>query len=66
MLQFLVAKAYLQRELLGKAKAMLVSVTKSDLSASIKRQAWIALAELETARDEPAAAEAAWRSAALV
>jgi HemY protein len=66
MLQFLVAKAYLQRELLGKAKVMLVSVTKSDLSASIKRQAWIALAELETARDEPAAAEAAWRSAALV
>jgi len=52
--------------LLGKAKVMLVSVTKSDLSASIKRQAWIALAELETARDEPAAAEAAWRSAALV
>jgi HemY protein len=65
MLQFLAAKAYLQRELLGKAKTMFLAVTAAGVSNAIKRQAWIEIAQLEALRDDHDAAQAAWRSAAL-
>jgi len=65
MLQFLAAKAYLQRELLGKAKTMFLAVTVAGVSNAIKRQAWNEIAQIEASRDDHDAAQAAWRSAAL-
>lgn len=64
--QYLAGMVCLRHQLWGKAQSLLAQAVKGLQSPVLKRKAWCALAELAEQRQEPAAAAAAWKQAALV
>jgi len=65
LLQYLTAVAYVQRQLVGKAKPMLKRAAESDAPLDLRRDAWVQTAKLEAELGDQAAAAAAWQAAAL-
>jgi HemY protein len=63
-LMYLAGMACMKRQLWGKAQALLGQATKHLDDASLRRQAWSALAQLAEQRDDAVAAAAAWKRAA--
>jgi HemY protein len=61
---YLAGMACMKRQLWGKAQALLGQATKHLDDASLRRQAWSALAQLAEQRDDAVAAAAAWKRAA--
>ena len=57
--------AYVQRQLVGKAKPMLKRAAESDAPLDLRRHAWVQTAKLEAELGDQAAAAAAWQAAAL-
>lgn len=64
--QYLAGMLYLRHQLWGKSQGLLSQAVKGLQAPVLKRSAWCALAELAEQRQEPAAAMAAWKQAALV
>jgi HemY protein len=65
-LQYLSGQAYLQRQLWGKATQLLEQASHSLADTVLLRRTWVALARLAEERDDPVAAQAAWKKAALL
>lgn len=65
-LQYLAGMVCLRHQLWGKAQSLLAQAVKGLQSPALKRKAWCALAELAEQSQEPVAAAAAWKQAALV
>lgn len=64
--QYLAGMLCLRHQLWGKAQGLLSQAVKGLQAPVLQRSAWCALAELAEQRQEPAAATAAWKQAALV
>lgn len=65
-LQYLAGQAFMQRELWGKASALLQQASHGPQDAELARRTWRSLARLAEERGDAAAAQAAWKKAALV
>jgi len=65
-LQYLAGQAFMQRELWGKASALLTQASHGLKNAELARRTWCSLARLAEERGDSAAAQAAWKKAALV
>ncbi|MGE0426710.1 MAG: heme biosynthesis protein HemY [Hydrogenophaga sp.] len=65
-LQYLAGQACLRRQLWGKAAQMLGQASHSLRDPGLLRRAWRGLAELAEERGDAAAAQAAWKHAALL
>jgi HemY protein len=65
-LQYLAGQAFLQRRLWGKAAQMLVQASHSLQEPALLRRTWRSLAELAQERGDSAAAQSAWKKAALL
>jgi HemY protein len=63
-LQYLAGMLCLRHRLWGKAQGLLSQATKTLQSPALKRNAWMALAELAEQRQDAAEATAAWKQAA--
>jgi HemY protein len=63
-LQYLAGMLCLRHRLWGKAQGLLSQATKNLQSPALKRNAWMALAELAEQRQDAAEAAAAWKQAA--
>lgn len=64
-LQYLAGQAFMQRQLWGKAAFLLEQAAKSVSDADMRRRTWRSLAHLAEERGDTAAAQAAWKQAAL-
>jgi len=64
-LMYLAGMACLKRQLWGKAQVLLTQAAKHLDDASLRRQAWGALAQLAEQREDAVAAAAAWKRAAM-
>ena len=64
VLQYLAAQTYMQRQLWGKAKPLLERAVKALSHVSLRRRAWVSLAQLAQQQDDQAGATAAWQAAA--
>ncbi len=64
-LQYLTGQALLQRQLWGKATQLLQQASRSLPDPALQRSAWCALARLAEQRGDEAAAQQAWKQAAL-
>jgi len=64
-LQYLTGQALLQRQLWGKATLLLNQASRSLSDVDLQRSAWCALARLAEQRGDEAAAQQAWKQAAL-
>ncbi|MCY1558243.1 heme biosynthesis-associated TPR protein [compost metagenome] len=65
-LQYLTGQAFMQRQLWGKAAQLLGQASHSLAEPTLLRRTWRALALLAEERDDAAAAQAAWKRAALL
>lgn len=65
-LQYLAGMLCLRHQLWGKAQSLLTQAVRGLQAPDLKRKAWCALAQLAEQRQDPAAAAAAWKQAALV
>ncbi len=65
-LQYLSGQACVQRQLWGKATQLLGQAGQSLQEPALLRRTWCALAELAQERGDEAAAQAAWKKAALI
>ena len=65
-LQYLAGQAYLQRQLWGKAAALLGQASERLTDPELARPCWCSLARLAEQRGDDAAARAAWKRAALI
>ena len=65
-LQYLAGQAYLQRQLWGKAAAMLGQASSRLTDPELARPCWRCLARLAEQRGDDEAARAAWKRAALL
>ncbi|QHE88803.1 heme biosynthesis protein HemY [Hydrogenophaga sp. BPS33] len=65
-LQYLTGQACMQRQLWGKASQMLTMASHSLSDPALLRRTWRGLALLAEEREDPAAAQAAWKRAALL
>ena len=63
-LMYLAGMACMKRQLWGKAQALLSQAAKHLDDTGLRRQAWVALAQLAEQRDDNVAAAAAWKRAA--
>jgi len=63
--QYLAGQAFMQRQLWGKAAQLLGQASHSLRDAAMLRRTWCALALLAQERGDTAAAQAAWKQAAL-
>ena len=65
-LQYLAGQAYMQRQLWGKAAQLLGQASQSLKDADLLRRTWCSLAHLAEERGDEAAAQSAWKKAALL
>jgi HemY protein len=65
-LQYLAGQACMQRQLWGKATQLLGQASHGLKDASLLRRTWCSLARLAEKRDDEAAAQSAWKKAALL
>lgn len=65
-LQYLAGQAFMQRRLWGKAAQLLGQASHSLQDPALLRRTWCALARLAEERGDAAAAQAAWKRAALL
>lgn len=65
-LQYLAGQACMQRQLWGKAAQLLGQASHSLLEPALLRRTWCALALLAEERGDEAAAQGAWKKAALL
>lgn len=65
-LQYIAGQAFMQRSLWGKAAQLLGQASHSLQDAALLRRTWCALARLAEERGDAAAAQAAWKRAALL
>lgn len=65
-LQYLAGQACMQQQLWGKAQSLLAQATQGLQDPALRRRAWCSLAQLAEQRGDAAAAQAAWKRAALV
>lgn len=65
-LQYLAGQAYMQRQLWGKAAQLLGQASHGLKDACLLRRTWCSLARLAEERDDEAAAQSAWKKAALL
>lgn len=65
-LQYLAGQAFMQRQLWGKAAQLLGQASHSLVEPSLLRRTWRSLAALAEERGDAAAAQAAWKRAALL
>jgi len=65
-LQYLAGQAYMHHQLWGKAQALLAQASQGLAHPGLRRRAWCSLARLAEERGDTAAAQAAWKQAALV
>lgn len=65
-LQYLAGQAFVHRQLWGKATQLLVQASHSLTDPVLLRRTWVALARLAEERDDAAAAQTAWKKAALL
>lgn len=66
LLQYLAGQACMQRQLWGKASQLLGQARHGLNDATLLRRTWRSLARLAEERDDEAAAQAAWKQAALL
>ena len=64
VLQYLAAQTYMKRQLWGKAQQLLERATKGLGHLSLRRRAWVALAQLAEQQGDQVAAHAAWQAGA--
>ena len=64
-LQYLAGQACIHHQLWGKAQALLAQATHGLQDPTLRRRAWCSLARLAEQRGDAAAAQAAWKQAAL-
>lgn len=64
-LQYLAGQACMHHQLWGKAQALLAQATHGLQDPTLRRRAWCSLARLAEQRGDAAAAQAAWKQAAL-
>ena len=65
-LQYIAGQAFMQRSLWGKAAQLLGQASHSLQDTALLRRTWCALARLAEERGDAAAAQAAWKRAALL
>lgn len=66
LLQYLAGQAFMQRQLWGKAGQLLTQASHGLRDAALLRRTWRSLARLAEERGDEAAAQAAWKQAALL
>jgi HemY protein len=66
LLQYLAGQAFMQRQLWGKASQLLTQASHSLRDDALLRRTWRSLARLAEERGDEAAAQAAWKQAALL
>jgi len=66
LLQYLAGQAFMQRQLWGKASQLLTQASHGLRDAALLRRTWRSLARLAEERGDEAAAQAAWKQAALL
>ena len=66
LLQYLAGQAFMQRQLWGKASQLLTQASHGLSDAALTRRTWRSLALLAVERGDDAAAQAAWKRAALL
>ena len=64
VLQYLAAQTYMKRQLWGKAKPLLERAVTGLSAPSLRRRAWVSLAQLAEQADDAEGAAAAWRAGA--
>ena len=64
VLQYLAAQTYMKRQLWGKAKPLLERAVTGLSASSLRRRAWVSLAQLAEQADDAEGAAAAWRAGA--